>query len=66
MDAISRYISFYQSRLEKLQNMKKSCLQKMFPRENQETPAVRFTGFTQKWEKRTLGSCFDARMFFAL
>lgn len=51
-----------QVKLEKLRNMKKSCLQKMFAGNSMEVPDIRFEGFSAVWEKRTLGSCFDERL----
>ncbi len=45
-----------------LQNMKKSCLQKMFPKDGATVPEIRFSEFQGDWEERTLGSCFDERL----
>lgn len=59
---LDKFIELHQRKLEKLQNMKKSCLQKMFPRTNEVVPEIRFKEFTSTWEKRTLGSCFDERL----
>lgn len=55
-------ITLYQRKLEKLQNMKKSCLQKMFPKDGATVPEIRFSEFQGDWEERTLGSCFDERL----
>lgn len=55
-------ITLHQRKLEKLQNMKKSCLQKMFPKDGATVPEIRFSGFQEDWEERTLGSCFDERL----
>ena len=42
--------------------MKKSCLQKMFPKDGATVPEIRFSEFQGDWEERTLGSCFDERL----
>lgn len=55
-------ITLHQRKLEKLQNMKKSCLQKMFPKDGVTVPEIRFSEFQGDWEERTLGSCFDERL----
>lgn len=55
-------ITLHQRKLEKLQNMKKSCLQKMFPKDGATVPGIRFSEFQEDWEERTLGSCFDERL----
>ena len=55
-------ITLHQRKLEKLQNMKKSCLQKMFPKDGATVPEIRFSEFQGDWEERTLGSCFDERL----
>lgn len=55
-------ITLHQRKLEKLQNMKKSCLQKMFPKDGATVPEIRFSQFQGDWEERTLGSCFDERL----
>lgn len=59
---LDHLINLHQQKLGKLQNMKNSCLQKMFPGNGEETPEVRFTGFSSAWENRLLGSCFDERL----
>ena len=64
-DALSNLdhlITLHQRKLEKLQNMKKSCLQKMFPKDGATVPEIRFSEFQGDWEERTLGSCFDERL----
>lgn len=49
-------ITLHQRKYEKLVNFKKAMLQKMFPKAGADTPEVRFTGFSDKWEKRKLGA----------
>ena len=59
---LDRLITLHQCKLKKLQNMKKSCLQKMFPKDGATVPEIRFSEFQGDWEERTLGSCFDERL----
>lgn len=59
---LDHLITLHQRKLEKLQNMKKSCLQKMFPKDGATVPKIRFSEFQGDWEERTLGSCFDERL----
>lgn len=61
-DAIAEYferiddlITFHQRKLGRLQNIKKACLEKMFPQNREAVPEVRFAGFTDAWEQRKLG-----------
>ena len=55
-------ITLHQRKLEKLQNFKKSMLEKMFPQNDNKTPHIRFKGFTNDWEQRKLGECFTERV----
>ncbi len=42
-------------KLESLKAVKKSLLQKCFPKAGQKVPKMRFTGFSGEWEKKTIG-----------
>jgi type I restriction enzyme S subunit len=48
-------IQLQEQKLEKLANLKKAMLEKMYPKENAEVPELRFKEFTDKWEKKKLG-----------
>ena len=52
-------ITLHQRKLEHVKKMKKSMLQKMFPKKNQLYPEVRFPGFTDAWEQRKLGEVVE-------
>ena len=52
--ALDNLITLHQRKLEKLKNIKKSCLEKMFPKNGEVVPEVRFKGFTDDWEQRKL------------
>ena len=54
-------ITLHQRKLEKLKNIKKSMLEKMFPRDGSKFPEIRFSGFTDPWEQRKLGEVGKAR-----
>ena len=48
-------ITLHQRKLDKLINVKKSMLEKMFPKQGSTVPEIRFNGFTQAWEQCKLG-----------
>ena len=52
---IDSLITFHQRKYEKLKNIKKSMLYKMFPQNGSKVPEIRFAGFTDEWEQRKLG-----------
>ncbi|MEQ3029367.1 restriction endonuclease subunit S [Alistipes indistinctus] len=47
---IDRLINTSQAKLDKLKNIQKACLEKMFPRNGSNTPELRFKGFTDEWD----------------
>ena len=52
-------ITLHQRKYEKLVNIKKSMLDKMFPKNGASVPEIRFKGFTDPWEQRKLGEVFE-------
>ena len=52
---IDKLITLHQRKYDKLVNVKKSMLEKMFPRDGKNVPEIRFSGFTEAWEQRKLG-----------
>lgn len=54
---LDELISLYKQKHEKLQNVKKALLEKMFPKNGDTKPQIRFKGFTDAWERRKLGEC---------
>ncbi len=52
-------ITLHQRKYEKLVNIKKSMLDKMFPPNGASVPEIRFKGFTDPWEQRKLGDVAD-------
>lgn len=52
-------ITLHQRKYEKLVNIKKSMLDKMFPKNGASVPEIRFKGFTDLWEQRKFGEVVD-------
>ena len=50
-----KLITLYQRKLENLKLKKKALLQKLFPKNGEQYPELRFPGFTDAWEQRKLG-----------
>ena len=51
-------ITLHQRKYDKLVILKKSMLEKMFPKDGESVPEIRFAGFTDPWEQRKLGELF--------
>ena len=51
---LDNLITLHQRKYEKLVNIKKSMLDKMFPQNGVSVPEIRFKGFTDPWEQRKL------------
>ena len=56
---LDRLITLHQRKYDKLTNMKKSMLEKMFPKNGANVPEIRFKGFTYTWEQRKLSEVAD-------
>ena len=56
---IDHLITLHQRKFEKLTNVKKSMLEKMFPQNGSSYPEIRFKGFTDPWEQRKLSEITD-------
>jgi len=57
-DFLGKYdtlITLQQRKLVQIKEYKKGMLQKMFPKEGETVPEVRFPGFSGEWEQRKLG-----------
>ena len=59
---IDNLITLHQRKFEKLTNVKKSMLEKMFPQNGSSYPEIRFKGFTDPWEQRKLGEIGSVSM----
>ena len=60
--ALDSLITLHQRKFEKLTNVKKSMLEKMFPQNGSSYPEIRFKGFTDPWEQRKLGEIGSVSM----
>ena len=56
---LDRLITLHQRKYDKLVIFKKSMLEKMFPKDGESVPEIRFAGFTDPWEQRKFGDCFE-------
>ncbi len=53
---LDNLITLHQRKYDKLVNIKKSLLEKMFPQNGESIPRLRFKGFTDAWEQCKLGN----------
>ena len=58
---LDNLITLHQRKYEKLLTMKKSCLEKMFPKNENKIPEIRFKGFTDAWEQRKVSDLLTER-----
>ena len=56
---LDNLITLHQRKYDKLVNIKKSMLEKMFPKNGSDVPEIRFKGFTDAWEQRKFDEVFD-------
>ena len=52
-------ITLHQRKCDALQKFKRAMLQKMFPKNGESVPEIRFAGFTDAWEQRKLSDTLD-------
>ena len=55
LSQLDSLITLHQRKYDKLVVFKKSMLEKMFPKDGESVPEIRFAGFTDPWEQRKLG-----------
>ena len=60
LDNLDNLITLHQRKYDKLAKVKKSMLEKMFPKNGTNVPEIRFKGFTDAWEQRKLLSCIQS------
>ena len=56
---LDHLISLHQRKLEMLKKVKKSMLEKMFPKNDAKVPELRFSDFTDAWEQCKVNSLFE-------
>ena len=59
LDRLDSLITLHQRKYDKLCVLKKSMLDKMFPKGGSLYPEIRFAGFTDPWEQRKLGELYQ-------
>lgn len=59
---LDNLITLHQRKYNKLLNVKKSMLEKMFPKNGSNIPEIRFKGFTDPWEQRKFGDVGSVSM----
>ncbi len=58
IESLNHLITLHQRKCEILKKIKKSMLEKMFPKNGTKKPKIRFKGFNDDWEQRKLGEMF--------
>ena len=59
-ETLNKLLSLHQRKLDNVKMLKKSLLQKLFPKDGEKIPELRFPGFTDAWEQRKLGEVIDS------
>ena len=60
LDHLDDLITLHQRKFEKLTNVKKSMLEKMFPKDGADVPEVRFKGFTGAWKRKRFSELYES------
>ena len=63
---LDKLIALHQRKYKQLKNIKKSMLEKMFPRNGACVPEIRFVGFTDPWEQRKVAEMFKITRGYVL
>ena len=61
IDEMNHLITLHQRKCDETKKLKKFMLQKMFPKNGEKNPEIRFAGFTDDWEQRKLGEVLKER-----
>ena len=59
LNALNHLITLHQRKCDETKQLKKFMLQKMFPKNGEKNPEIRFEGFTDDWEQRKFGNLAD-------
>ena len=60
LEKFNQYITLHQRKLDNLKLKKKALLQKLFPKNGERYPELRFPGFTDAWEQRKADYIFKS------
>lgn len=66
MNALNRLITLHQRKRDETKQLKKFMLQKMFPKNGEKNPEIRFEGFTDDWEQRKVSELFRVTRGYVL
>ena len=58
LSSMDKLITLHQRKLDNIKLKKKALLQKLFPKNGERYPELRFPGFTDAWEQRKLGDLY--------
>lgn len=58
-DNLDHLITLHKRKLAKLKELKQGYLQKLFPKQGEKVPELRFKGFDDAWEERKLGEIVE-------
>ena len=58
-DSLDKIITLHQRKCDDTKELKKYMLQKMFPKNGEKFPEIRFKGFTEPWEQRKFGELYE-------
>ena len=61
LDSLDYLITLHQRKCDETKQLKKFMLQKMFPKNGEKNPEIRFEGFTDDWEQRKLGDITELK-----
>ena len=59
LEKFNQYITLHQRKLDNLKLKKKALLQKLFPKNGERYPKLRFPGFTDAWEQRKFSDLYE-------
>ena len=60
IENLDHLITLHQRKCDETKKLKKFMLQKMFPKNGEKNPEIRFAGFTDDWEQRKLGEDLES------
>ena len=63
---LDHLITLHQRKCDETKKLKKCMLQKMFPKEGEKVPEIRFSGFTGDWEQRKVSEMFKVTRGYVL
>lgn len=61
LEQLDNLITLHQRKYDSMLEYKKAMLQKMFPKDGETVPEIRFPGFDGEWEQRKLSECAEFR-----